>query len=160
MEYIILWKISIILLFSWILYLPEQLSRYFVALCSSSRSFMSAYFMYAWVFGFIFPFVHHTSCQHVVCVNFFVSLMAELFHLPEPHFLSGGLEPELCRRLLWLRYKRARSCLDRSEDQNSIFLDFYFWSKLLSLVKPAVCPPCSKTSSHKTLSRRSPKYSK
>ena len=27
--------------------LPEQLSRYFVALCSSSRSLTSAYFMYA-----------------------------------------------------------------------------------------------------------------
>ena len=27
--------------------LPEQLSRYLVALCSSSRSFTSAYFMYA-----------------------------------------------------------------------------------------------------------------
>ena len=107
-----------------------------------------------------FPFLHHTSCQHVVCVNFFVSLIAELFHLPEPRFLSDGLELELCRRLLWLRYKRARSCLDRSEDQNSIFRDFYLWSKLLSLVKPAVCPPCSKTSSHKTLSLRSPKYSK
>ena len=81
-------------------YLPEQLSRYFVALCSSSRSFMSAYFMYAWVFGIIFLFLHRTSCQHVVCVYFFVSLTAELLHLPEPHFLSGGLEPELCRRLL------------------------------------------------------------
>ena len=28
--------------------LPEQLSRYLVALCSSSRSLTSAYFMYAW----------------------------------------------------------------------------------------------------------------
>ena len=110
--------------------------------------------------GLYFLFPHYISCQHVVCVNFFVTLIAELFHLPEPHFLSGGLEPELCRRLLWLRYKRARSCLYRSEDQNSIFWDFYFWSKLLSLVKPAVYPPCWKTSSHKTLSLRSPEYSK
>ena len=32
--------------------LPEQLSRYLVALCSSSRSFTSAYFMYAWKLAF------------------------------------------------------------------------------------------------------------
>ena len=32
--------------------LPEQLSRYLVALCSSSRSFTSAYFMYAWKIKF------------------------------------------------------------------------------------------------------------